>query len=166
MHTAASQRKPWYTSSLRGYPCAGAMLVPRCTCHPCDAPRCALTPPGRQTNPLLPSGEVCSPLLVLPQSYGASSGPPPCGAHQRTRIQLAVAAGRPTPLPATSSRNTFLVSSETRRGPRPVRLMRPGMYRVLGLSQSAFQPPATPPRLHITATPSDRRPQASARSPF
>jgi hypothetical protein len=42
----------------------------------CGALYCALAPSGRQTDSLLPSNEVCSPLLVLPQSEGASSGPP------------------------------------------------------------------------------------------
>ena len=146
MHTAASHE----CEILACHPCAGTReSLPYRSCS-CDALRYALKLSGRQTNSLLPSDEVCSPLLVLPQSYGASSGPPHCGAHQRARIQLCLSQIGPcrclqrlrvAPFWFPAER----VRQETRKVPRLV--MRPGKYHVLGLSQSAFQPPATPPRL-------------------
>jgi hypothetical protein len=86
-HSSISGNLGTNSRSVRVFPCAGDMHAHFYTAHSCDVPQRALELPGRQTNSLLPSDEALE-SLALPQSYGASSGPPPCGAHQRARIQL------------------------------------------------------------------------------
>ena len=86
-HSSISGNLGTNSRSVRAFPCAGDMHAHFYTAHSCDVPQRALELPGRQTNSLLPSDEALE-SLALPQSYGASSGPPPCGAHQRARIQL------------------------------------------------------------------------------
>ena len=96
--------KTWRVILIQG---TRESLPYRCSCA---ALQCALAAPGRQTDSLLPSNEACCPLPVLPQSEGASSGPPTSWCVSGRSWLALPAAGLPTPLPATSSRNTFLVS--------------------------------------------------------